>query len=504
MHSEIQAKYEKYVHHLRTLSDLNAAIALMAWDKEVYMPPKGAHFRAQQMATLEGMWHQKFTEPDFVALVQHLHERHEQLDESATINVQRTWQDLSRSLKLDRHFIERRSRATSEAYQAWLAARKFNDYERFAPALQTLVEVKREEAQRLGYQAHPYDALLETFEPGERVAHLEALFYSLRDALVPLVQELQRQPQVNADFLHQYYPADEQWELGIDLLRNMGYDFEAGRQDRSPHPFTISFSPQDVRVTTRIDPNNLAQMTWSCIHEGGHALYEQGLPTTQYGLPIGQPASLGIHESQSRLWENHVGRSCWWWQYHYPKLQQRFPNQLSQVSLDEFWRGINKVAPNLIRTEADELHYHLHIIIRFEIEKALIEGSLSVNELDKVWNERYTTYLGITPPDARSGILQDVHWGHGSFGYFPTYTLGSLYAAQFFHKCLTDIPQLPEQLSKGNCQALHSWLRETIHRHGRRYLAEELCQKVTGSKLDSTHFLQYATEKFYHTYKITI
>ncbi len=488
--------YDRFRESMQQLGDLQAAISLMAWDKEVYMPPKGAHFRTRQMMTLEGIAHSHFTDAEFVALVQHLLEHADQLDADAACNVQRTWRELERSLKLDRAFVERRSKATSEAFHAWLDARKANDYALFAPALGKLVAIKREEAERLGYEGHPYDALLDGFEPGETTARLDALFGALSKWLVPFVARLRQRPQVDDSFLRKHYPADAQWEFGLRLLRNMGYDFEAGRQDKSTHPFTISFSPQDVRVTTRVDEHDFANMTWSTIHEGGHALYEQGLPAEHYGLPLGQYASLAIHESQSRLWENHVGRSMAWWQYHYPALQETFPEQLGHISLETFWRGINRVAPNFIRTEADELHYHLHVLVRYEIEKQLIEGSLSANEAEEAWNAQYGEKLGIEPPDALRGILQDIHWAHGSFGYFPTYTLGSLYAAQFFAQAEKEMDGLEGLLARGECRPLLDWLRDRIHRHGRRWLADQLCRKVTGRPLSIDPFKQYAAQKF--------
>ncbi len=492
--------YAHYVDHLQRLADIHAAIALMAWDKEVYMPKRGASFRTRQLMTIEGLAHAHFTDKAFIERVLQLQRHAHLLDTAQRCNVQRTAYDLERARKLDRSFVEHKSQITSQAFHAWLDARAANDYGRFAPALQQLVDLKREEAERLGYEAHPYDALLEGFEPGARVAQLDALFGALTDWLRPFATQLRRRTQVADDFLHQFFPAEQQWAFGLRLLQNMGYDFDAGRQDKSTHPFTISFSPGDVRVTTRIDEHDFACMTWSTIHEGGHALYEQGLPPQQYGLPLGQPASLAIHESQSRLWENHVGRSLSWWQYHYPALQTSFPEQLGSISLETFWKGINKVAPGFIRTEADELHYHLHIVIRYEIEKGLIEGSCSTDQLETIWNEKYHTHLGITPPDALQGILQDIHWAHGSFGYFPTYTLGSLYAAQFYAQAQSEIDGLESLLAQGQCGPLLSWLRKRIHRHGRRWLADDLCRRVTGKPLQIDAFRQYAEAKFAAVY----
>jgi carboxypeptidase Taq len=282
----------------------------------------------------------------------------------------------------------------------------------------------------------------------------------------------------------------------------MGYDFESGRQDESSHPFTTNFSPEDVRVTTRINVNDINEMIWSCIHEGGHALYEQGLPSEEYGLPSSEYVSLGIHESQSRLWENNVGRSLLYWKANYPKLQNAFPENLKSVNTEDFYKAMNIVKPSLIRTSADELTYHFHVLIRFEIEKALIEGLIEVNELPAYWNQKYKEYLGIEVPNDSSGVLQDIHWSHGSFGYFPTYSLGSFYAAQFFAQAKKEITGLEAEIEKGNMKPLLDWLREKVHRHGKYYSAEELCIAISGEKLNFKYFMDYATKKYTKLYDL--
>jgi len=282
----------------------------------------------------------------------------------------------------------------------------------------------------------------------------------------------------------------------------MNFDFEAGRQDISMHPFTTSFSSQDVRVTTKIIENNLKSMIWSCIHEGGHGLYEQGLPKDQYGLPCGEAISLGIHESQSRMWENNVGRGLPYWKANYKRLQTYFPEHLKNVSLDQFYKGINLVKPSPVRIEADEVTYHFHILVRYEIEKALMDGSLKVADLADYWNEQYKKYLGITIKSDAEGVLQDVHWSHGSIGYFPTYSLGSFYAAQFYHQANKDVKGLQQHIEKGNMLPLLKWLREKIHKHGKFYTAEELCIHVTGEKLNFKYFMNYATDKYSAIYSL--
>ncbi len=288
----------------------------------------------------------------------------------------------------------------------------------------------------------------------------------------------------------------------MDLLKQMGFDFEAGRQDISSHPFTTNFGPLDVRVTTRVNENDFHEMTWSCIHEGGHALYEQGLLAENYGLPAGEPISLGIHESQSRLWENNVGRCLPYWKGNYKKLVHLFPENLANVDVTSFYKAINLVKPSLIRTNADELTYHFHILIRFEIEKALIENKITVEELPEYWNSKYKEYLGIDVTDDAHGVLQDIHWSHGSFGYFPTYSLGSFYAAQFYAQAKKDIKGLEAEIEKGNMKPLLNWLREKVHHHGRTLTSNELCLKLTGEALNFNHFMSYAKEKYGFIYNI--
>jgi carboxypeptidase Taq len=322
---------------------------------------------------------------------------------------------------------------------------------------------------------------------------------------VPFTRQLLEQGRASTkDFLRQPYDEEQQWQLGLDLLEQMGFNFEAGRQDRSEHPFTIALSPNDVRVTTRIDLHNPMDMIGSCIHEGGHALYEMGLPTEQYGLPLGLATSLGIHESQSRLWENHVGLSRAYWTANYPRLQSYFPEQLKAVSLEQFYAAINQVAPNYIRTTADELHYHLHVLVRYELEKGLMENRYQVADLEEIWNQKYKLYLGLEVPDACQGILQDIPWAEGLFGYFPTYSLGSFYAAQFYAKAQQDVSLLEQQIQRGNCQPLLTWLRENIHQYGQRYTSEELCTTITGESLNLRYFMDYIRDKYKEIYKMQI
>jgi carboxypeptidase Taq len=494
-------KYEAYRTTMARIADLEYTLAVMGWDQETYMPEKGADFRAQQTSTLSGIAHEMSVDKELGDLLKKLHKK-KGLDAKQARNIDESLKDYKQSKKYTTEFVELLSKTTSECFQAWQKAKKASDFKIYAPHLAKMVDLKRKEADMLGYKKHPYDALLDQHEPGATVAFLDVLFKDVREQLVVFVKKIAAAKQNSDAFAHKHYPKDKQWDFGIDLLKQMHFDFEAGRQDISMHPFTTSFSALDVRVTTKIIENNLKSMIWSCIHEGGHGLYEQGLPTSQYGLPCGEAISLGIHESQSRMWENNVGRSLPYWKANYKRLQNYFPQNLKNVSLEEFYKGINLVNPSLIRIEADEVTYHFHVLIRYEIEKALMEGTIKVADLPAFWNEHYKKYLGVKVTSDAEGVLQDVHWSHGSIGYFPTYSLGSFYAAQFFNQAHKDVKGLQQQIEKGNMLPLLKWLREKIHKHGKFYTAEELCIHVTGEKLNFKYFMKYATEKYSAIYHL--
>lgn len=487
--------YTHYTQHLRKLADITFANALLQWDQEVYMPAKGATARASQQATLSGMAHEAATNPELEEIVNELLAGNS-LSDLERSNVERTQKDISKRKKFSREFVEQMSRAISDGFQAWHVAKSSNNYSIFEPKLDKLIELKRKEAEIAGYEGHPYDALLDDYEPGTTTADVKQAFDTLKPQLKGLLDKIFAAQQPDDSFFKQHFDKNKQWDFGIDLLKQMGYDFEAGRQDISAHPFTVSFGSGDVRVTTRVNENDLAEMIWSCIHEGGHALYEQGLPGDAYGLPSGEAVSLAIHESQSRLWENNVGRSRNFWAFNYPKLQQIFAAQLGNVPLDNFYKAFNKVEPSLVRTSADEVTYHFHIIIRFELELAMLEGTLNAAGLPDAWNAKYKEYLGIDVPDFAHGVLQDVHWSHGSMGYFPTYSLGSMYAAQFFAKAQQEVSGLDQSITEGNLQPMLQWLREKIHNKGRNLTSRQVCEMVTGEPLNSNYFMQYATKKY--------
>lgn len=364
------------------------------------------------------------------------------------------------------------------------------------------MDLKKQEADLVGYEGQAYDALLEDYEPGATVKDLDQLFSDVRSELVGFVEHIFNTPQNNDAFMFQHFDKNKQWDFGIYILKAMGYDMQSGRQDLSTHPFTTSFSAQDVRVTTRVDEKNLSEMLWSCIHEGGHALYEQGLPSEEYGMPAGEAISLGVHESQSRIWENNIGRGLPFWKAFYKSIQAYFPDQLMQVNVEDFYKAMNLVKPSLIRTNADELTYHFHILVRYEVEKALISGDIKIKELPEFWNSKYKEYLKVDVPSDAQGVLQDIHWSHGGFGYFPTYSLGSFYAAQYYAQMKKDLPNLEQELENGNCKIALDWLRSNIHQYGRQYSADALCEKVTGEKLNFRYFMQYAIKKYSDLYRL--
>lgn len=491
--------YKEFKEQTAKIADIAHTISVLNWDQETYMPPKGKQFRAQQIATLSELHHQKSTNKEYANLLYKIDTTN--LSELEKRNIELAKQDIEKAKKIPSHFVVELSNAISNAYHAWIEARQHNDFKYFEKELETIVGLQRKKADILGFESHPYNTLMDDYEPGAKVADIDVLFADVRSKLQPFLKKIMNSKQVDDSFMYKYYGKDVQWEYGIEILKILKYDMQAGRQDVSAHPFTTTFSPQDVRVTTRVNENNFHDMLWSCIHEGGHALYEQGLPTEEYGMPCGSATSLGIHESQSRFYENNIGRSLSFWQANYATLQKAFRQNLQHVGVEDFYKAINIVKPSLIRTDADELTYHFHIMIRYELEKQLIEGTLKVKDAKDAWNAKYKAYLNIDVPNDNKGILQDIHWSHGSFGYFPTYSLGSFYAAQFHAKMMKDLPTFNEDVANNNYSEILQWLRKNIHQYGRFYNSEDLCEKATGKKLDFTYFMQYAKSKYENIYR---
>lgn len=475
--------------------DLRSAQALLSWDQEVYMPPKAAAGRGRQLATLSALAHRQFTSPEMGRCIDAC-EPLGGLSPCERALVSEARYDYERARKIPEAFVERFAEEQSRAYQAWIGARAEADFAAFLPHLDSLVALSREKAEYLGYTQSPYDALLEEFERGATTAQLTALFSELAPRQSAIIRRLlekgQAQPPQWPD-----QPWDEaaQWAVSLRILEDMGYDLEAGRQDKAVHPFTTNFGIKDVRVTTRVYADNPFSCLFGSMHEGGHALYEQGFRLEDERTPLAESPSLGIHESQSRLWENLIGRSAPFWDAYTPLLAQHFPEHLKDRTPRDVFLAVNQVAPSLVRVEADEFTYNLHIIIRFEIETAMIEGRLSPACVPEMWNAKVKEYLGLDVPDDAQGCLQDIHWSHGAFGYFPTYALGNLYAAQLFEQILRDLPALWQNVREGDFRPLLGWLRANIHCHGRRKNATLLIEAAAGAPPSSEPFLRYLEQK---------
>ena len=486
---------------LERVEDLRAAAAVLEWDQETYMPEGAAQARAHQVSTLRRLAHELFTDDEIGRLLDEADT--DGLDPHSTEAslVRVTQRDFELAVRVPAALVAEIAEAVAHAKTAWRHARAADDFGAFAPHLERLVALNLRKAEALGYDEKIYDALLDQYEPGMKTATLEAVFEELREGLVPLAETLLAQDGPDDRFLHQPFDRQQQWDFGMAVLRDIGYDFQRGRQDLSAHPFTTTFSVSDVRLTTRIRDDFFSPAFFGTLHEAGHGLYEQGVDPALDRTPLADGTSLGIHESQSRLWENLVGRSRPFWQHYYPKLQATFPAQLGAVSPEAFYRGINRVARSLIRVEADEVTYNLHIMLRFEIEQALVEGRVAVAELPELWNARMEAYLGLRPPTNALGVLQDIHWSLGTLGYFPTYTLGNLASVQLFDQARRDLPDLDGQLAAGEFAPLLGWLREHVHRWGRRLDAAEILERTTGRGLSAAPWLAYIRRKYGELYE---
>ncbi len=495
-------KLEELKTRLGEIADLEHVSALLGWDQQTYMPHKGAEARGNQLATISRISHEKFTSEEIGKLLEDLKQEAASMDpdsdDARLIEV--TARDYEKATRVPSEFVARFAQVASAAHEAWAEARGKSEFSIFQPHLEKILEMQKEFISFFPPKAHPYDTLLDMFEPGMTTAEVEEIFATLRESQVPLLQEIGEKPQVDDSFLHLHFDEKEQEAFGVAVVTKFGYDWERGRQDRSAHPFTTSFSINDVRITTRFMEDFLPSALFGTMHEAGHGMYEQGVSLAFERTPLEGGASLGIHESQSRLWENLVGRSLPFWEHFYPDLQKRFPAQLGNVSLDAFYKGINKVEPSLIRVEADEATYNLHIMLRMELEIAMIEGALEIKDLPDAWNEKMRAYLGVTPPNDAQGVLQDIHWSGGMMGYFSTYTLGNLISAQLWEKMSEAIPDLSEQIRNGKFDALLGWLRENVHRHGRKFKPQELVERATGSKITPEPYLRYLRTKYGEIY----
>jgi carboxypeptidase Taq len=484
--------------HLARIMDIRAAAALLEWDQETYMPPGATSVRAEQLSTLRRLAHEALTSEKTLALLEKAAEviREEPPNDLLVRLIETVREDYEKARRVPAELIAELARTESDAREAWKQARQENHYAAFAPYLDRLLALNREKAEALGYPAHPYDALLDQYEPGITTAEVQVLFEQLHQYLVPLVQMLSEQPQPENAFLRRYVDPDRQWKLNRKLLQVVGFDLQRGRLDASVHPFSTGIAISDVRLTTRIDPQDFTSGLFATLHEAGHGLYEQGIDPLLERTPLADGASLGLHESQSRFWENLIGRSLPFWEYFYPQLQEILDNVLCDVPLEAFYRAINRVQPSLIRVEADEVTYNLHILLRFELEVALIEDSLSVKDLPEAWAEGMQRYLGLRPSTLQEGVLQDIHWSQGAFGYFPTYTLGNLMSAQLFMALRAALPNLDTYVRQGIFSPILEWLRQHIYRYGRAWKAAEILQWSTGKPLHAEPWLQYVREKY--------
>jgi len=484
-------------HHVET-TYLESMRNLLGWDQRTHMPAKGHIHRANQLANIARFIHLRRTAPqigEMLAAVEGTRLLEDPRSVEA-VNVREWRRAFDRAVKIPEKLAVELARVSSEAETVWQNARPKNDWAAFKSYLQRIIALKREEAELIGYSSEPYDALLDEYEPGETARSLEPLFTELRKGLVALLERIEGSPRKpDTACLHGYFPPYEQESFARKVVERLGYDFEAGRLDPTAHPFSVDIGPGDVRITTRYDSGFFNTALFGTIHEAGHAIYQQGLLGEHWGTPMGQAVSLGIHESQSRLWENLVGRSMSFWKHFYALAQKHFP-ALQGVSVDAFHFAINEVRPSLIRVEADEVTYNLHVLLRFELELALLRGDLEVESLPEVWNDKMKSYLGSTPPDYSSGVMQDIHWAIGAVGYFPTYTLGNLYAAQLFRKATTDLGNLEEQMSSGEFGSLLDWLRKNIHSQGSRYLPRDLISQATGEDLNPNHLIKYLEAKY--------
>lgn len=511
---------------LADISHINTAIGILNWDQETYMPAKAADSRAENISYLSGLAHKMFVNIDENKVLSDLKTALDKklIKGKDAVIVHHTWRSYERERKLPEVFVKELSLTTSKAQHVWAEARSKNNFELFAPWLSKLVSLKRTEAKHVGYDkknGSPYDALIDIYEPGIKTEDASRILNDFKIFLIPFLKKIQDAKMVGAKNLKtsktasvspikqiKNIPISKQFEFNTHISKALGFDLEAGKIAESTHPFTTGIHPQDVRFTTRYRENDLFYAIGSTNHEAGHALYEQGLPVEYFGTPLAEAISLGIHESQSRMWENTIGKSkefCGWLS---KQIQKEFKDSFnlidgkSSVTPQNLYAHVNTVQPAFIRTEADEVTYNLHIIIRFEIEKELIEGSIDVKDVPQIWKSKMKEYLGVDVKTHAMGCLQDVHWSHGLFGYFPTYSFGNLYAAQFWNTLIQEIPNAYKQIAKGEFKEILAWLRKNIHAHGRVYSASQLVKKVTGEELNSRYFAEYLEKKYGGLYNL--
>ncbi len=496
-------KLNELKRRLAEIQDLDRTAALLSWDMQTYMPPGGTEGRAFQRATISRLAHERLTADEIGRLLDDLEQETRGLpydDDTASL-LRITRREYERERRIPTELVGEIAQATGQAMPAWTRARAEKNFALFEPHLQKILELKVREAEYLGYQDRIYDALLDLYEPGMKSAQVAKIFDEVRQELVPLVRALgERADRIDDSILHRTYDEQKQWNLTVEVLHCMGFDFENGRQDKSVHPFTNSFSNRDVRVTTRVDRRFFSMAFFGSMHEGGHALYEQGSPDKFERTPLAGGTSLGVHESQSRLWENLVGRSRPFWKFFFQKFAAAFPENARAADPEQMYRAVNRVQPSFIRVEADEVTYNLHIMLRFQLENQLLEQKLRVRDVPEAWNAAMQEFLGVTPPDVATGALQDIHWSIGSIGYFPTYSLGTIFSVQLLEQARQELPDLDAQFERGEFAPLLAWLRRNVHQHGRKFTLNELAERITGEPLQTRSYIRYLKTKFGELY----
>jgi len=504
--TEPMTPYRELLGQLRELAVWGSINSTLGWDQEVMMPPAAAGLRGEQAAALSELIHERRTSPRLGELIARCEADAETMaDPDAAANLRNLRRDYDRATRLPTDLVREMAEVSTLAMHAWRETRERSDFAGFAPWLEKLVALNRRTAECFGVPdgGELYDALLENFEPGMRAAELDRVFGELRAGLVPLIRELRENGRTpDSGWMNIPLPVEKQVAFNRGVVERMGFDFTAGRLDVSTHPFCEGAGPGDTRLTTRYDAGQLLSALHGTMHETGHGLYEQGLPKEErFGQPLAEAASMGVHESQSRMWENFVGRGRAFWEWALPELRRQAGDPaVDALDVDTVYRGLNAVAPNLIRIESDEATYNLHIMLRYDLERALLKGDLSVADLPAAWNDRVRGDLGLEVPDDRRGVLQDIHWSMGAIGYFPTYTLGNLYAAQLWDAIRAALPELDAQLRRGELSGLLGWLRANVHAHGRRYTAGELCERATGRPLGHEPLLRYLDGKLRPVY----
>jgi carboxypeptidase Taq len=497
-------RYEELTTKLAEIHDVHMARSILSWDQHTKMPPKGGEVRAEQLGTLDRIAHELFIDDDIGALLEELRpyeESHDyDSDEASLLRVTR--REYAKAKQVPSDLRAELTRAGAIALAAWVEAREKSDYSIFLPYLRRNIELQREYVACFPKAEDDYDVLLDDFDEGMKTTEVRAVFDELKTELIPLIAEIaERADAVDNSCLSGHFPVDKQRAFALEVLEQLGYDLKSWRLDPTVHPFAMSAATTDIRLTTRYDENDMNSLM-AAIHEFGHGFYEAGIDPRLERTPLSQVTSMSLHESQSRMWENLVGRSLPFWKHFYPRLQATYPEQFNGVELDEFYRAINKVEPSLIRIEADEATYNLHIILRFELEQEILEGSLDLADLPEAWNARMTEYLGVDVPDDAHGVLQDVHWSGGAIGYFPTYSLGNVISVQLWDQVRAAIPDLDQQFERGEFGELSSWLRENLHRNGRKFTSKETLERIVGGGIDSGPYLRYLKDKLGGIYGI--